>query len=662
LAKAVRPFLGNLSFISRRKLERRLISRANSARDARHFAVAAALYQEALELGHADPHIRVQCGNMLKDSGHFAEAERQYKLAAHELPDNADLALQMGHLYKLAGDMQLAEAEYRRALALKPGWDEAAKELIANAGGMRPTDEAASMGVVAELLPRGKTTDPDQHLFRLFQLGRQAKGRHAATRLLRGVEAIRGYRLSPVELKEISLLIDSESVRREKLVVYRQENARGAFFKHVFNLWHDFSNVAPGPHMIELHISDAAGKIIHRHREWLEVAPIPDEATAGSSDAWIPLPVQDLGSLDEAINSMPSVIRSTERKLLPDNIRTILVQRADQLGDLACSVPALKRLRALFPQAKLVGLLTPANAALAETLDLFDDIVSVDFSEDPTEGRRVLGADAQQNLRKALARHAIDLAIDMGEGDDSRPLLLLSGARFLYGFRNRQFGYLHGGLDFGAHDPINTNDVVPPSRKFILLIEGLAALMKSEAEPLPNRDRSALADLGIATEARYALIHTGARLFFSRWPEFETLVRNMLDRTDLNIVLLSDNAAFAEQLSPQERERLHVISGLLPFKQLDALISNAAVFVGNDSGPKHLAALRGVPAVSIHIPRNNWSEWGQEGAGLIITRRVPCAGCGIAPDGTDCGKDYACIRRVTPDEVFASVMMTLPAN
>lgn len=661
----VRPFLGNLAFVSRRKLTRGLITRANAARDAGRFAAAAALYQEAIDLGWSDPHIRVQCANMLKDSGQFREGEQHYLRAMQEMPDDADVPLQMGHLQRLAGDLIQAEAYYRRALELRPGWEFPLKELatfvddaLPDAPGRQRRARRIAPDVVMELLPRGTETVVEPDRFRLFQFGRHVKGRRASLKVLRGIEAIRGYRIAPVALKRIRLLIDGECVREDALIAYPIDGG-DAGTKYVFNLWHDFSGVPLGLHMIEIRLYDKAGKVAHRHRERLEVAAPLDEEAAGSSDAWVPAPADAAAPIDDAINAMPSVIRSTERRLLPARIDTILVQRADQLGDLVCSVPALQRLRALFPNARLVGLLTPANAALAEALALFDDIVTVDFSEDPAAGRRVLGVDAQRTLRRDLSRYEFDLAIDLGEGDDSRPLLLLSGARFLYGFRNRHFGFLHAGLDFGAHDPVNTNEVLPPSRKFVLLVEGLAALMHGVAAPILHRDRSALGPFGIAPDDRYAVIHTGARLFFSRWPGFETLVRLMLERTDLKIVILGEAESFGGALEPVLRQRLHVMSGMLPFDQLDALIGNADVFIGNDSGPKHLAALRGVPTVSIHIPRNNWSEWGQEMTGLIITRRVPCAGCGIAPDGTDCGKNYPCIRGVTPEEVFSAAMRAL---
>jgi hypothetical protein len=39
--------------------------------------------------------------------------------------------------------------------------------------------------------------------------------------------------------------------------------------------------------------------------------------------------------------------------------------------------------------------------------------------------------------------------------------------------------------------------------------------------------------------------------------------------------------------------------------------------------------------------RNNWSEWGQENTGNIVSRRVPCGGCSIHHDEEECGKNFA---------------------
>jgi len=50
---------------------------------------------------------------------------------------------------------------------------------------------------------------------------------------------------------------------------------------------------------------------------------------------------------------------------------------------------------------------------------------------------------------------------------------------------------------------------------------------------------------------------------------------------------------------------------------------------------------------------------GQELSGVIISRKVPCAGCGIDYDVDECGKDYACIVKISPEEVFDTVIALL---
>jgi ADP-heptose:LPS heptosyltransferase len=655
----IRALLREMLPLSQAAAARRLAKRAAAARDGRQFGVAAILYEEALRFNPGNARLRIQCGHMLKEAGDLPGAEEQYARAALDLPRDADLALQIGHLHKVAGRPEQAAASYRRALALSPGWREAEREL-ALVGGSAEEAGSAQDGhadwVVPELLPRGEAHPAvDRNILRLFRLGgRRTHSRWGDLKVMRGIEAIRGYRLAAAGLTEIRLAIDGKTVRREPLRAYAQDED-GTQFKYVFNLWHDFSEVTPGQHRIELGFHDASGHRIRRHQETVLVAPPRDGSDFAQSDAFVEA-APDATSVEDAVNARPSMVRSVARRILPDPVRTILVQRVDQLGDLVCSVPAIRRLREIFPEAKLVGLLTPANLALAEQLGLFDEIVTVAFTENAAERRRVLAIEAQQELRRTLAPYRFDLAIDLGEGDESRALLLLSDARFLYGFKDRQAPWLDAGLDFNGHDPVNWIEIVPPSRKIMLLIEALRLMAEGQARAMPNPDRSGLADYGIAASDRYAVIHTGARLAYTRWPHFDALVAMLLARTDLKILLFSDDEATTQKIAAVGggSDRLRIVTGQIPFAHFDALLAHCALFVGNDSGPKHLAALRGAPVVSLHMARLNWSEWGQEISGRIVSRRVPCAGCGIGLDGEDCGKDFACLRQIRPEEVFAA--------
>ena len=656
LPAPLRALLREILPLSQANASRRLARRARAARDGRQFGLAAALYQEALSLNPDNVGMRVQCGHMLKEAGDLEGAEAQYARAQQDQPDNADLALQIGHLHKIAGNAEQAAMSYARALQLIPGWREAEREL-ATVSGVDAGPAAGADWVVPDLLPRGESQAPatDRNILRLFRLGgRRMHSRWGDFKVMRGVEAIRGYRLAGEGITEIRLLIDGETVHREPLRIHPQDET-GTQFKYVFNLWHDFSNVPPGRHLIELGFHDTAGRRTHRHRETVLVAGPRDSLDFAQSDAFVES-APGAGSIEHMVNARPSMVRTTERKILPEHVRTILVQRVDQLGDLVCSVPAIRRVRELFPAAKLIGLISTANRALAESLGLFEEIVTVDFEESAIDRRRVLPIEAQDTLRRALAPYAFDLAIDLGQGDESRPLLLLSGARFLYGFKDRQSPWLDAGLDFNGHDPVNGHEITPPSRKMLLLVEGLRLMMHDQAVALPNPDRAGLSNYDIDDHDRYAVIHAGARLAYTRWPHFDRLVVMLLAQTNLKILLFSDDEAVTHRIAAAAAgsDRLHVIAGQIPFPDFDALLAHCALFVGNDSGPKHLAALRGAPVISLHMARLNWSEWGQEMSGRIISRRVPCAGCGIGLDGEDCGKEWACLHHIRPEEVFAA--------
>lgn len=642
----------------------RLVRRGNAARDAGQFRLAASLYEEALRITPHRPRLHVQCGHMFKEAGELGAAERHYFLAQELLPSDPDLALQLGHFYKIAFRPEEAEAAYRRALELRPGWAEAAEEV---ARLQRPdiSDDVSSdyRWIVPELLPRPVAGTPlafPDRLQILRMAPRRMRGEIGMVRALTGVEAIRGFCISADPLTDVAILLDSREIIRQPLQSNELE-VNTAKRKFVFNVWYDFSAVDPGDYRIEVRVLASGRKVRSSSDHVTVVAPgtLPEP---DGSDAFIPLPhlpEERAEDLADRVNALPSMVRSAARSVLPSPVRSILVARADQLGDLICSLPALRRLRSLFPDARITGILTSANADLARSLGLFDEVVVAAFAESPQQRRRTLSVNAQRALREALGTQVFDLAIDLCEVSDSRPLLLLANARFRYGFKERESPWLSAGFDAIARDPVNGLESSPPSRKILALIETLGAMHSGSAEVVrrPELDRSALLQLGIGLTDRFVVLHTGARLPYTRWPGFNALVDALLEKTDLVIVLLTGLEGDAPERAGHPR--LRVLTGNLPFDLFETLLQNCAAFVGNDSGAKHLAALRGAKVVSLHMARLNWSEWGQELAGTIISRRVPCAGCAIGHDAEDCGKGFACLTNIEPEEVLKAVQALL---
>lgn len=650
-----------------------LIRNADAARDAQQFAEAAVLYREALRLRPGDGPIHVQCGNMFKDIGNWTVAEEHYGQAARLMPLDADVVLQTGHLLKLAGRLSEAETEYRRALTLSPGWIDPIRELEGllatevSDGTTGPSPRAISDeldGLAPELAPR---TEPlslqgAREGVVLHRLGTIERGRWGPMQTLRGVVAIRGVCVAAVPVVKLEIRLDDMVIHRSDPQEIASTETPSKF---VFNAWINLSQVAAGRYRLTLDFRTGDGRTKQHHEAVVIASPLR-ETDYPQSDGLVDPPDTDTASLEAAINDRPSIVRPARRQLFDSAPRTILIQRIDQLGDMVCSVPALRRLRSLFPTARLIGLLSPSNAELAATLDLFDDIIVVDFPDHPTERRRVMPLAGQFALRDRLRGYDVDLAIDLSDSGVSRPLLHLAGARFTYGFRPNEFSWLSAAFEGATHDPLNGLERVPHTTKLMGLIAWLETLADSHATvtPRPGLERNVLASLGRDVEKRFVVLHTGARLAFSRWPHFATLATLILERTDLDVIMMADDDAVRAHLPEQllGSARFQLLDKRLAFDQFDALASFCAGFVGNDSGPKHLAALRGAPVVSVHMARINWNEWGQENRGFIVSRKVPCAGCSIHHEPEECGKAFACITQIKPEEVFDALMAAMTAH
>lgn len=664
-----------------------MVSRADAARDSGKYREAAFLYSEALRLKPDDAGLHVQCGNMYKDSGEHALAERQYRAALSLRPHDADAAHQLGHLYKSWGRLGRAAASYRRAAEMMPDWNEPQEELDRlRRAGWRGTDSlpaspevagAAMMGAVGaaaelacaqdverlapELIPSPPASLLHGHSeeLALRSLGRRERSHWGMMHTLRGIEAIRGFCLSVAPIVEVQVYFNDQLIYRglpSNGARLAHERDNPALMKYAFNIWLDFGGFALGRHNLEVRAINALGRSQNRSEAVIVAAPLA-EADFPSSDQLVN--VAGDGPIEEEVNGRPSMIRPGRRALLAAPPRTILVQRTDQLGDLVVSVPALRLLRTMFPDARLIGLLSPANAELGATLGLFDDIVVADFPDDRWQRRRVMPLEAQIALREKLEALQVDMAIDLSENSPSRLLLALSGAPFRFGFRHHQYPGLSLDLEGNSHDRMNNHEVVPHANKLIGMMEWLRAMMRSEPNIArrDDLDRSTLAKFGILEGDRFAVIHDGARLAFSRWPHYCMLAANLLAETDLKVVMLTDDPAMRASLPEglSRSDRFCLVDGRLQFDEFDALVSFCAVFVGNDSGPKHLASLRGANVVSIHMARNNWDEWGQENGGFILSRKLPCAGCQISHDADECGKGFVCIRNIGPDEVMSAV-------
>jgi heptosyltransferase-3 len=93
--------------------------------------------------------------------------------------------------------------------------------------------------------------------------------------------------------------------------------------------------------------------------------------------------------------------------------------------------------------------------------------------------------------------------------------------------------------------------------------------------------------------------------------------------------------------------------GQTSLAELAAVLERAAVFLGVDSAPMHMAAALGVPVVALFGPSGemSWGPWGEGHA--VIASPYLCRPCGR--DGCLGSKRSDCLEAITVDEVMRVV-------
>ena len=124
---------------------------------------------------------------------------------------------------------------------------------------------------------------------------------------------------------------------------------------------------------------------------------------------------------------------------------------------------------------------------------------------------------------------------------------------------------------------------------------------KSLGIELPPREQLALTARSFR---RLVLVHSGAGQPVRIWPleNYRTLVRRLRENGYL-VQVACDQNQYSQWLQAGENQVVTPKS----ITELIALLDRAGIFIGNDSGPGHLAAICGVPTFTIFGP--SLPEW-----------------------------------------------------
>jgi ADP-heptose:LPS heptosyltransferase len=85
-------------------------------------------------------------------------------------------------------------------------------------------------------------------------------------------------------------------------------------------------------------------------------------------------------------------------------------------------------------------------------------------------------------------------------------------------------------------------------------------------------------------------------------------------------------------------------------------LRHARLFIGNDSGPGHLAAALDVPAVIVFSGAVNIETWQPRGRNAIALRAdIECSPCYLAKKA-DCRNERRCLTAISPEYVVDTAL------
>ena len=227
---------------------------------------------------------------------------------------------------------------------------------------------------------------------------------------------------------------------------------------------------------------------------------------------------------------------------------------------------------------------------------------------------------AQVRLIAELRRRRFALCLNLHGGPTSAWLTALSGARWRAGFHHFRSPRLYHFLVPDARRILGQQDVhtaelqvaalywlglprapIPPAK--LIVGEGSRAWW-----------RGARSKLGLAPGKEYALIHPTALYTTKQWaPEKFAKIGALLERDTKLSTLYASGPGESAVLDAIEAAADHPIRRLqsVDLEQYAAVLSEARLFVGNDSGPAHMASALGRPAVVIFGSSSSriWGPW-----------------------------------------------------
>lgn len=291
---------------------------------------------------------------------------------------------------------------------------------------------------------------------------------------------------------------------------------------------------------------------------------------------------------------------SRKESFTKERVKKILIIRLDRIGDVILSTPAIRALRDTFSEAEIHILLSEYTKDLVINNPNVDKLLI---------------------YRKDSPDKDYSLAVALHPGFRQNYLTFICGAKFRVGYIGWGGGFFltHRIKDDrikrirheveSALEIVSTVGCKTENKKLEISITGEG---EKFAEDFFNKNNLSFNDLVVA-------IHPGARQEYIRWKKegFALVSDKLIKEADAKVILIGGKKEeqLVEEVASLMEEKPCFAVGL-KLTKLISLVKQCRLFIGNSTGPMHIASALEIPVVaifgSIH-PLDSYQAWGPWG-------------------------------------------------
>jgi heptosyltransferase-2 len=338
----------------------------------------------------------------------------------------------------------------------------------------------------------------------------------------------------------------------------------------------------------------------------------------------------------------------------------ILIRATNWVGDAIMALPALRSVRARFPDAHIAIVARPYVADIYSGQQICDQLIPYDLQ----------GAHASLSGRERLARELraqkFDAALLLQNAFDAAWLAWRAGIP-------ERIGYARDGRSILLTKavPVPRPGEIPAHEQFyyLELLRRSGWLDQATGEQYvtlnvdPQAEQQAaerLLTAGSRSNALRVAIGAGASYGSAKcWPpdRFAEVANCLAAESDADIILFgtANEIAVSAAITAAMRRPPIDFTGKTSVADLPAFLSQCHLFIGNDSGAMHVAAAVGLPAVAIFGPTDPLGTAPITPRCTIVQEKPYCSPCFLRR----CPTDHRCMTRISPAAVSTAAQSWL---